>query len=232
MNRGFTLIELLVVVAILSILAAIAMPNFLEAQIRAKVSRSKADVRSLATALETYCLDNNAYPMCNNEMLDGWRPGGDAGTNAKYLERLSTPVSYMTNPMLRDPFDPIGRFSDFTPDNHHGTFVDQHGDPDFPRIGDYKYGAIKMDAGIGGGFANEWPEKPVAWIVYSGGPDRAYAGPSTMMLSLDPPTVSAQFYDPTNGTVSYGDIWRAGGQLQAGYGGWGGQFCRQIAAAR
>jgi prepilin-type N-terminal cleavage/methylation domain-containing protein len=60
-KSGFTLIELLIVVAIIAILAAIAVPNFLEAQVRSKVSRVKNDLRSLATAMEAYRIDNNAY---------------------------------------------------------------------------------------------------------------------------------------------------------------------------
>ena len=62
-GRGFTLIELLIVVAIIAILAAIAIPNFIEAQTRSKVSRVKADMRSLATAVEAYRVDNNRYPL-------------------------------------------------------------------------------------------------------------------------------------------------------------------------
>ncbi len=55
------MIELLIVVAIIAILAAIAVPNFLEAQVRAKVSRAQADMRSIATAIESYRVDNNEF---------------------------------------------------------------------------------------------------------------------------------------------------------------------------
>lgn len=61
-RTGFTLIELLIVVAIIAILAAIAVPNFLEAQTRAKVSRGKMDMRAISTALESYKIDTNNYP--------------------------------------------------------------------------------------------------------------------------------------------------------------------------
>ncbi|MBN1516074.1 hypothetical protein JXA32_05860 [Candidatus Sumerlaeota bacterium] len=62
-NTVSRLVELLVVLLIIAILAAIAVPNFLEFQTRAKVSRAKADLRTMATALEAYFVDNRAYPV-------------------------------------------------------------------------------------------------------------------------------------------------------------------------
>ncbi len=59
---GFTLIELLIVVAIIGILAAIAVPNFLNAQIRAKVARCESELKGLGGAYTMYKMDNGTWP--------------------------------------------------------------------------------------------------------------------------------------------------------------------------
>src|SRR5438874_2644032 len=98
---AFTLIELLIVVAIIAILAAIAVPNFLEAQTRAKVSRSLNDMRAAATALEAYAVDNNSYPPHGEVLANGTInfPAIQAGlTTIEYLpdRPLTTPIEYLT----------------------------------------------------------------------------------------------------------------------------------------
>jgi type II secretion system protein G len=87
-HRAFTLVELLIVVAIIAILASIAIPNFIEAQTRAKVARAQSDLRTLATGLEAYRLDNNSYPPT---------PLSSLGDRSQRLKYLTTPVAYISS---------------------------------------------------------------------------------------------------------------------------------------
>ena len=93
--QGFTLIELLIVVAIIGILAAIAVPNFLNAQTRAQIARVETDIKALSTALEMYRVDRGSYP--GDHDLDNYF------NNENGLFKLTTPISYMAT-LPRDPF--------------------------------------------------------------------------------------------------------------------------------
>jgi type II secretion system protein G len=190
MRKGFTLIELLIVVAIIAILAAIAVPNFLEAQTRSKVSRAKADLRSVATALESYAVDNNKYPPPADTALNP--PGADCWSNSWFHSRipnyLTTPVGYITS-LYFDPFVP--NTSTFS----NSTY------PVSTRVGErYVYyeteGVVAHEGDSWGGTLVDWMGR---WLMYSYGPDRnPFQGAKATFLP----------YDPTNGTISKGNIVR------------------------
>ncbi len=135
-SKGFTLIELLIVVAIIGILAAIAVPNFLNAQIRAKVARAEAELRTIRTAMESYRLDNNQYLR------------RDVINRNDELALLTTPVAYI-NFIPKDPFsDPIYHPEDTSITLHSGYYVFENFDqePSFVSSHPLYYDAWKRGA--------------------------------------------------------------------------------------
>jgi type II secretory pathway pseudopilin PulG len=114
--RGFTKMELAIVCAIIAILAAIAVPNFMEASVRKKWN--PVDSRNLATAIEAYFVDNNTYPPMRllRDLAPDPKPLRDAGgwelttveAGRARVGGLTTPVAYIAE-LPKDPFSPGGK---------------------------------------------------------------------------------------------------------------------------
>lgn len=62
-EKGFTLVELMVVIIILAVLTAIAVPSYMALRNRARVAAAQSEMQNIATALELYNADNDAYPL-------------------------------------------------------------------------------------------------------------------------------------------------------------------------
>lgn len=175
-RQGFTLIELLIVVAIIAILAAIAVPNFLEAQMRSKIARTYADMRTLATAIESYRTDNQHYmpDFSGAREFDSWN-------------YLTTPIPYISS----FPLDP------FTEKEQRPYFYAGDDDIWWPTT--------------------RYPLNSVNWIFWTWGPDLVWnaldfpgglADDNYRHNRLAENRAQDFTYDPTNGTISYGDIYR------------------------
>lgn len=172
MKKGFTLIELLIVVAIIGILAAIAVPNFLNAQVRANLARAEADLKTVATSLEMYMVENGGLPpvrATQSTLYFGYR-------------YLTTPVAYLQG-ILPDPF--------------RKKWIKGFGSEGYDQY--YEF-AVKP-----------WPltgKVNSMYLIESVGPDEV-DNINTSDFPSHP--VTFQFYDPSNGLKSKGEILRAGG---------------------
>jgi len=219
MSKGFTLIELLIVVAIIGILAAIAIPNFLQAQTRAKVSKAQGEAQELATSIESFYIDNNAYPWAaddaNRTSLvpvtgnKGNKIGGGTAANPG----ITNPIAYMTSL----PMDPFKAGEKLVTGIGYWGATGGKWEPMEDRA--YAYGTDAVSV----------------WIVASLGPDLDADINCEVIQSLETPwtigdwntftnygsidgavTAPTGFanqritYNPANGTKSGGDVWRKG----------------------
>jgi prepilin-type N-terminal cleavage/methylation domain-containing protein len=193
-RKGFTLIELLIVVAIIAILAAIAVPNFMEAQTRAKITRVKSDMKAITTAYEMFRSDTGTW------LLDFWDDNDAAkmqiirdmgimqsqdnrgGTSGVFVP-LTTPVAYMHSIPI-DPFLTVEpNFSTLVPGDQlppwSFMYVDEQPGPNHPNN------------------PGDWTNLKLGqYVLTSAGPDMKYA------FAKD----TFAFYDATNGTKSKGEI--------------------------
>jgi general secretion pathway protein G len=195
-RSGFTLIELLIVVAIIGILAAIAVPNFLNAQQRARYAQVESNMKSLSTAMMTYQVDWGSLPLHPpSHMTNIWN-------NA-----LTTPVAYIA----MEPVDIYQSYLNSQSKMYSGADARPvlHPEPFYTCSGG-AYGHPALDKGVpnpgAGGdlslrFLDDPPlrQKALSQFKYgryivSIGPDLVHNYPGT--------------YNISNGLISSGDIIR------------------------
>lgn len=179
-GKGFTLIELLIVIAIILILIGIALPNFLEAQVRSKVARAHSDLRALGSALESYQVTYRKYLDLYQTAKWGPRYDPNAITSHRLLP-LTSPIRFMTRipPEVFDLSQEIPRF----------------------QADSYAYGS-QVSYDKKGVFWKAYYDTKLKyqWSIRSIGPDR-----QSNILEASYPNLILP-YSPTNGTVSRGDI--------------------------
>lgn len=205
----------LLVVFLLLLLSALVYTQHFRWTTRSDVARTRADLRSIAVAIETYYVDNMQYPAMTMEVEEAYRinrrgrlnPGRTFRLrNTTQMMTLTTPIGYLAS-YPRDRFSGphwttyryynagagyiVGSFGPDRDIATGGQLLWNEGDPRPPRHGSSYQEAVEPDA---------WIER--LYRPYD------FPFPTDEMIGGDGPN-GAFTYDPTNGTISPGDIWRA-----------------------
>lgn len=180
---GFSLLELLVVVAVVAILAAVAVPNFLNARLRSDIAKAVEEMRCIGDAVENYCIDRGIYPPWKNA---NGSSRNHPGFSAR-LYPLTTPVGYLTS-VPRDPFAQ-GWAERLDPDLQHPAYDTYHYVDARSTV---YYPVPRLDLVLGVSF------RCSEWSVVSAGPNglMTFGGGPSFTLS--------------NGLRSGGDLIRVG----------------------
>ncbi|MCA9434332.1 MAG: hypothetical protein KC978_01030 [Candidatus Omnitrophica bacterium] len=188
------MIELLIVIAIILILISIALPNFLEAQIRAKVVQAAGNGRSIGIAMEEYRIDFGFYPTDHDP----------DDPSQKGLYQLTSPIEYISavpqEPFARDsgllgPNDELGWEMASTGPNKIAAAVGL-----LPKINAFGLASFGPDLRDHFPCGDRWT------ICVGPGIDPCSTGDGAAWTD----------YAPTNGTKSIGDIMTLGGDLTSG----------------
>lgn len=192
---GFTVIELLIVIVIISIIAAIAVPNLMSANIRARVSGVKADMGSIAIALEDYKIDDpyRNYPVeppspYGHDEIAVSGQAFDDPSDAVGLGKLVYPLDASEPTYLKriagDPFNDSGE------EEWNGTSGAHNNH--------YCYFTADADQESSSTEAKYW-----ALVSYGPDKDLDITNYSQAKAAVDSGT---NLYDPDNGITSSGDI--------------------------